>query len=55
MLNEGEAEDLVYAHHGSLAREIRLAVEEKLKNGELRAIVATILLSSGSISAPLTR
>jgi ATP-dependent Lhr-like helicase len=41
LINETETEDLAYAHHGSLSREIRLAVEKKLKNGELRAIVAT--------------
>ncbi len=47
LINEDEAEDLAYSHHGSLAREIRLAVEEKLKNGELRAIVATNSLELG--------
>ena len=47
MLNEGEPQELVYAHHGSLSREIRLAVEQKLKNGELKAIVATSSLELG--------
>lgn len=47
LINEDEPEDLAYSHHGSLAREIRLAVEEKLKNGELRAIVATNSLELG--------
>lgn len=47
LINEGAQEDLAYAHHGSLAREIRLAVEQKLKNGELRAIVATNSLELG--------
>lgn len=46
-LNEGEEEEAAYAHHGSLSREIRLAVEEKLKRGELRAIVATNSLELG--------
>ena len=39
--------ELAYAHHGSLSREIRLAVEQKLKNGELKAIVATNSLELG--------
>ena len=42
-----EAVDLAYAHHGSLSREIRLAVEQKLKHGELKAIVATNSLELG--------
>lgn len=42
------AQDLVaYAHHGSLAREIRVEVEQRLKNGELKAIVATNSLELG--------
>ncbi len=44
-------EDLVapeaYAHHGSLAREIRSEVETRLKAGELKAIVATTSLEMG--------
>jgi len=46
-LNENEPTDIAYAHHGSLSREIRLAVEEKLKRGELKAIVATNSLELG--------
>ncbi len=38
---------LAYAHHGSLAREIRTEVERRLKNQELRAIVATSSLEMG--------
>ncbi len=47
LINETEPEELAYAHHGSLSREIRLAVEKKLKNGELKAIVATNSLELG--------
>ncbi len=45
--DEQGAVDLAYAHHGSLSREIRLAVEQKLKHGELKAIVATNSLELG--------
>jgi ATP-dependent Lhr-like helicase len=47
LINEAEPGDLAYAHHGSLSREIRLAVEKKLKDGELKAIVATNSLELG--------
>ncbi len=47
LINETEPAELAYAHHGSLAREIRLAVEQKLKKGELKAIVATNSLELG--------
>ena len=40
-------EDLVKAHHGSLAREQRIVVEDQLKRGDLRAIVATSSLELG--------
>ena len=40
-------EDLVKAHHGSLAREQRVVIEDQLKRGELRAIVATSSLELG--------
>ena len=40
-------EELVKAHHGSLAREQRVIVEDELKRGELRAIVATSSLELG--------
>ena len=35
------------AHHGSLSRKTRLAVEEKLKSGELPVVVATASLELG--------
>ena len=38
---------LVYAHHGSLSRELRESVEEKLKSGELGAVIATNSLELG--------
>lgn len=46
-LNEGEADQLAYSHHGALSREIRSVVEERLKAGSLRAIVATSSLELG--------
>jgi len=39
--------DAVMAHHGSLARVERLAAEQRLKRGELRALVATASLELG--------
>jgi len=38
---------LVCAHHGSMARELRLSAEQKLKQGHLRAMVATSSLELG--------
>ena len=46
-LSERLGEDQVAAHHGSLARKLRLAAERKLKNGEIRALVATASLELG--------
>ena len=46
-LNELADEDLVRAHHGSIAREQRLEVEDALKGGRLRGIVATSSLELG--------
>lgn len=40
-------EDAVASHHGSLSRQRRLAVEGKLKAGEIRALVATASLELG--------
>jgi len=39
--------DAVMAHHGSLARAERLMAEQRLKRGELKAIVATASLELG--------
>src|SRR5205085_1620746 len=38
-LSERLGDDVVAAHHGSLARKLRLEAERKLKNGEVRALV----------------
>ncbi|NVJ22441.1 MULTISPECIES: DEAD/DEAH box helicase [Myxococcus] len=46
-LGERLGEGLVAAHHGSMSREIRLAAEEKLKDGRLRVMVATASLELG--------
>ena len=40
-------EELVAAHHGSLSRKLRLEAERKLKNGEIRLLVATASLELG--------
>lgn len=46
-LAERIGEDNVTAHHGSLAREHRLQAEQRLKQGKLRALVATSSLELG--------
>ncbi|TMH36474.1 MAG: DEAD/DEAH box helicase [Betaproteobacteria bacterium] len=46
-LSELLGSDKVAAHHGSLAKERRLAAEQRLKNGELTALVATASLELG--------
>jgi ATP-dependent helicase Lhr and Lhr-like helicase len=46
-LNDLAGEELVRAHHGSLAREERLGIEEMLKDGRLPALVATSSLELG--------
>jgi len=43
----GSEEEIIAAHHGSLSKEIRLAVEDKLKNGRLPALAATSSLELG--------
>jgi ATP-dependent Lhr-like helicase len=46
-LNEVAGEELALAHHGSIAKETRKDIEERLKKGDLRAIVATSSLELG--------
>jgi ATP-dependent Lhr-like helicase len=46
-LAERLGEEVVGAHHGSLARKLRLDAESKLKNGELKVLVATASLELG--------
>jgi ATP-dependent Lhr-like helicase len=46
-LAERLGEDAVTAHHGSLSKEHRLRAEQRLKAGELRALVATASLELG--------
>lgn len=47
LLNESGSGERVFAHHGSLSREIRRVVEQRLKAGELAAVVATNSLELG--------
>src|SRR5436305_6036369 len=46
-LAERLGEQNVAAHHGSLARKLRLEAERKLKNNEIKALVATASLELG--------
>lgn len=47
LLNEAAGPGTAWAHHGSLAREARLVVEERFKAGELKCVVATASLELG--------
>ncbi len=46
-LSDRLGEDAVTAHHGSLSKEKRLDAESRLKNGRLKALVATASLELG--------
>jgi ATP-dependent Lhr-like helicase len=46
-LGERMGEGMVLPHHGSLSRRLRLEAEQRLKRGELRAVVATASLELG--------
>src|ERR1700678_4079590 len=46
-LGERIGEENVAAHHGSLSRKLRFAAEKKLKEGQIRVLVATASLELG--------
>ncbi|MGI9585710.1 MAG: DEAD/DEAH box helicase, partial [Acidimicrobiia bacterium] len=46
-LNRLADEEIVKAHHGSVSREQRLDIEDRLKRGDLKAVVATSTLELG--------
>jgi len=46
-LGERIGEDNIATHHGSLSRKLRLAAEKKLKEGQVRVLVATASLELG--------
>ncbi len=46
-LNELAGEEIALAHHGSISKEARLVIEDRLKRGDLPAIVATSSLELG--------
>ncbi|MGA3120193.1 MAG: DEAD/DEAH box helicase [Polyangiaceae bacterium] len=46
-VNDLAGEEMALAHHGSLSRERRTIIEDRLKRGHLRAIVATSSLELG--------
>ena len=46
-LGERMGEGAILPHHGSLSRRLRLEAEQRLKRGELRAVVATASLELG--------
>lgn len=46
-LSERIGEELVTSHHGSMSKERRLDAEQRLKRGELKALVATASLELG--------
>ncbi|MCP4225210.1 MAG: DEAD/DEAH box helicase, partial [Actinomycetia bacterium] len=46
-LNELAGREVAQAHHGSLSREQRLAIEDRLERGDLPAVIATSSLELG--------
>ncbi len=53
LLAERVGDDAVAAHHGSLSKQRRLRVEERLRAGDLRALVATASLELGIDIGPV--
>jgi ATP-dependent Lhr-like helicase len=53
LLAERLGDDAVASHHGSLSKERRLRVEERLRAGDLRALVATASLELGIDIGPV--
>jgi ATP-dependent Lhr-like helicase len=53
LLSERLGDEDVAAHHGSLSKERRLRVEQRLRAGELRALVATASLELGIDIGPI--
>ena len=53
LLGERLGPDVVSAHHGSLSKDRRLRVEERLRAGDLRALVATASLELGIDIGPV--
>jgi ATP-dependent Lhr-like helicase len=47
MVNQAAPREIAWSHHGSLSRELRGAIERRLKAGELPALVATSSLELG--------
>ncbi len=47
MSSEDATQPVLAAHHGSLSRELRLAAEQRLKDGQLRLVIATSSLELG--------
>jgi ATP-dependent Lhr-like helicase len=47
LINDGAPREVAWSHHGSLSRELRGAIEQRLKAGDLPALVATSSLELG--------
>jgi len=47
LVNDGGPREIAWSHHGSLSRELRGAIEQRLKAGDLPALVATSSLELG--------
>ena len=52
-INDDPAKPLALAHHGSISLEKRLAIEESLKAGALKAVIATSSLEMGIDMGPV--